>query len=131
MGRSDIKTTLADNLRALMARSNTLKTQSALSRKSGVAQSTISAMLQDGPGSAGRTLEKLDAVADALGVSAANLLTPRCPASNVQMDIPIEVEPLVTALIELYADGKTTQDQIDAIRDILRALKSLGASRAS
>lgn len=69
----DSRKLLAKNLAALMARSPDLSTQGKLHRKSKVAQATIGRALR---GETGATLDTLDALAAAFGVSPWTLIHP-------------------------------------------------------
>lgn len=83
MDRKPITEILAENLATAMAEHPFIKNQNALAKKSGIAQTSIGLMLNPGsraPTQRGRlpspTLAQIDAVADALGLQAWQLIFP-------------------------------------------------------
>jgi len=71
-----IKTDLASNLARLMAVSEDLKTQMALAKRSGVAQTTISNYLRPASYEGAPQLDKIEKLAKAFGLEAWHLIHP-------------------------------------------------------
>lgn len=78
--RPTTRETIAANLRMLMEQSSPPLSQHELARKAGVSQKSISNMLDPSrPGVSAGTLDKLDRVAAAFGLTSWHLLVPTLP----------------------------------------------------
>jgi transcriptional regulator with XRE-family HTH domain len=76
-----LRLTLADNIAALMEKTPALDTQVKLARRSGIAQSSVGRILR---GDVSATIDNIEAIATAFGVSISTLLKSH---SNSQLDV--------------------------------------------
>lgn len=104
MRRTTTRNTLATNLAHLMDKKDW--SQKKLAEVSGVAQKTISNMLNAGkPGIGASTLDKVEAVAKAFGLEGWHLLMPNLPDDIVDCK---SLSQLVSDFLEAPPEGQTT-----------------------
>lgn len=94
MGKTPARQALAENLQLLMDRSESLRTQTALAKKAGVSQTSISQMKRPGNAAAkSPKLDQVEKVAAAFGLAAWQMLIDRRALGEEMADLLMRPSP--------------------------------------
>lgn len=133
--RQSARDLLAENLATLMEGNPLLSSQSALARKSGVAQTTIGYMLRPHAHTGSPKLDNIDRIAAAFGISVSELFsTRRTDQGKVQRtettstSSPV-TSPRATSILQRLADLERAGSTSPALYDVIERVIDLAAPR--